>query len=222
MARGERTLGESNLETESLCLDFANTVDWHASDHPEEQLNTYADLVSWANRVGVLTDREARNLSREAGRRPADAAAVLEQAVALREAIYRVFSAVAGGRTPEAGDLAALNAAIPRALARLQVIRATDGFAWGWTGDKSELDRMLWSVVRSVTDLLTSEKLARVGQCADDRGCGFLFLDMSRNRSRRWCDMRDCGNRAKAKRHYQRRPNIRMTKPTRSIGLNPE
>lgn len=205
MAKGKRILDEPNLETESLCLDFANTVDWHASDHPEEQLNTYTDLVSWANHVGVLTDREARYLSREAAHRPADAAAVLEKAVTLREAIYRVFSAVAGGRSPEAGDITALNAVMPRALARLQVVQTTGGFAWGWTGDKSELDRMLWPLARSVADLLTSDKLDRVGQCANDRGCGWLFLDMSRNRSRRWCDMKDCGNRAKAKRHYHRK-----------------
>lgn len=205
MARVERSFGESNLETESLCLDFANTADWHASDHPQEKLNTYADLVSWANRVGVLTDRQAQYLSREAARRPFDAAAVLEQAVALREAIYRVFSALAAGRSPKADELSVLNVAIPRALARLQIIRTTDGFSWGWTGERSELDRMLWPVAQSAADLLTSEKLNRVGQCADDRGCGWLFLDMSRNRSRRWCDMKDCGNRAKAKRHYHRK-----------------
>jgi predicted RNA-binding Zn ribbon-like protein len=205
MVKGKRMVGESNLETETLCLDFANTAEWHASEHVEEKLNNYNDLICWASRVGVLTDREARYLSREAARRPADATAVLEQAVALREAIYRVFSAVAKVRSPKTDDLRLLNGAMPRALARLQIIRATDGFAWGWTGEESELDRMLWPVMLSVANLLTSDKLDRVGQCADDRGCGWLFLDMSRNRSRRWCDMKDCGNRAKVKRHYRRR-----------------
>jgi predicted RNA-binding Zn ribbon-like protein len=63
---------------------------------------------------------------------------------------------------------------------------------------------MLWRIVRSTTGLLTSEDLQRVGVCADDRGCGWLFYDTSRNRTRQWCSMRGCGNRAKAKRHYDK------------------
>jgi len=130
---------------------------------------------------------------------------VLERAISLREAIYRVVSAVANGRRAREADLAILNVALPDALARVHVVREADSFAWRWAADETALDRMLWPVARSAADLLTSEKLARVGQCADDRGCGWLFLDMSRNRSRRWCDMKDCGNRAKAKRHYVRK-----------------
>jgi predicted RNA-binding Zn ribbon-like protein len=201
-ARVEETF---NPKTAKLCLDFANTMDWHASDHPHETLNSYTDLISWAERAGFLTDRETRQLSQEAARRPADAAAVLERAVALREAIYRFFSAVAEGRSPEGGDLTVLNVALSEALSRLQIIRVGDGFAWEWTGEEAALDRVVWPLARSAGDLLTSEKLSRVGVCADDRGCGWLFLDMSRNRSRRWCDMKDCGNRAKARRHYFRK-----------------
>ena len=79
-----------------------------------------------------------------------------------------------------------------------------DSFTWEWTGDEAALDRMLWPVVGSAADLLTSEDLDRVGECQGD-GCGWLFIDMSRNHSRRWCDMGDCGNRAKARRHYRRK-----------------
>ena len=143
------------------------------------------------------------HLLQEAARRPAQAAAVLEQAIALREAIYRIFSAVAHKLPPEAADLDNLNAALSEALSRSQIIPAADGFAWDWSGDGA-LDQMLWPIARSAADLLTSEEIHRIGECADDRGCGWLFLDMSRNHSRRWCDMKDCGNRAKASRHYQR------------------
>ena len=205
MVENDKPVHTSTLETERLCLDFANTADWHASDHPTEQLNSYSDLVSWAQRAGILTDHEAQQLSEESLRRPGEAAAVLERAIALREAIYRVLSAVAGDRPPEEGDLATLNETLSQALPQLQITRAAGRFVWGWSGDETALDRLIWPVTQSVADVLTSEKLARVGQCADDRGCGFLFLDMSRNRSRRWCDMKDCGNRAKAKRHYNRR-----------------
>ncbi len=205
MAENEKSADTSNLETERLCLDFANTAEWHARDDPTEKLNSYSDLVSWAQHAGILMDREARQLSQESVRRSAEAAEVLKRAIALREAIYRVLSAVAGDRPPDDGDLAILNQTLSQALARLQITGVAGRFVWVWSGDETALDRMIWPVARSMADLLTSGKLARVGECADDRGCGFLFLDMSRNISRRWCDMKDCGNRAKAKRHYDRK-----------------
>jgi predicted RNA-binding Zn ribbon-like protein len=74
-------------------------------------------------------------------------------------------------------------------------------FTLGWAETRDELDGCLLPVVRSAAALLTSPELSRVGECADDRGCGYLFYDETRNRSRRWCDMGSCGNRAKAKRH---------------------
>ena len=204
MGLRQRVPESSSSRNERLCLDFANTADWHASDHPQETLNSYADLVSWAKETGILTDLQARQLTCEAAARPQAARAVLERAVILREAIYRVFSDLAGCRLPDASDLTILNGELSEALARLQIVQVADAFVWEWTGGEAALDRILWPVVRSAADLLISEKLSRVGQCADDRGCGWLFLDMSRNRSRRWCDMKDCGNRAKAKRHYNR------------------
>lgn len=205
MAEIERYTSALHLQEGWLCLDFANTAEWHASDHPEEHLNRYSDLIDWAQQVGILTDREAQRLSQEAARRPADAAAVFERAIALREAIYRIFSTVAGGGSAETTDLATLNAALSGALVWSQIVPTAHGFAWGWSDDENALERMLWPVARSAAELLTSQELNRVGVCADDRGCGWLFLDTSRNRSRRWCDMKDCGNRAKARRHYKRK-----------------
>ncbi len=192
-------------ESQRLCLDFSNTLEWHASNHPIEKLHSYGDLVSWAQGMELLTEDDGHELRREAKRRPDKATKVLRRAIALREAIYRVFSAVAGDRLPKDSDLTILNEELARAWIRLQLTYKADNFVWGWTGGGTDLDRVLWPVARSAADLLTSEERARVGQCADDRGCGWLFLDMSRNRSRRWCDMRDCGNRAKAKRHYYRK-----------------
>jgi predicted RNA-binding Zn ribbon-like protein len=184
-----------------LCLAFTDTVDWRKSDHPEELLNSYADLVSWGQDVGALTGDEADHLLQQAERRRTEAKAVLERAIALREAMYRVFVAVAVERSPESQDLKMLNGALSETLARLRIIPTAEGLAWNWADPDAALDRMLWPVVRSAADLLTSERLDRVGQCP---GCGWLFLDSSRNRSRRWCTMEVCGNRAKARRHYER------------------
>jgi predicted RNA-binding Zn ribbon-like protein len=203
-----------------LSLDFANTADWHASDHPVEFLTSYSDLVAWGQHVGILTDHQAQRLLKKAARRPVDATAVLKRAIALREAIYRIFSAISHGRPPQAADLATFNAELSGALAQSRIVStlrqpfdgaqdkaqdtAVGGFAWDWADAEDALDQMLWPVVHDAAGLLTSEDLDRVGQCADDR-CGWLFLDTSRNRSRRWCSMENCGNRAKARRYYERK-----------------
>lgn len=203
MEKIETSAGTLKLLGGRLSLDFANTADWHASDHPIEFLTSYAELVAWSQHVGILTGPEAQHLLKAAVRRPAEARAVLTRAVALREAIFRLFSTISHGRSPQAEDLATFNAELSTVLAQSQIIQAAEGFAWEWLGDEDALDRVLWPVVRDAAEILTSEALHRVGQCMDDR-CGWLFLDLSRNRSRRWCSMKDCGNRAKARRHYQR------------------
>lgn len=204
MVEGERKADSLKLEAGKLCLDFANTAQWHASDNPQEYLTSYSELVSWSQHAGIVTEEKSGYLLREATQRPGDATSVLEQAIALREAIYRIFSAIAHSHPPDTADITALNAALSDAMARSMLIPKANEFVWGWPDDDA-LDQMLWRVTRSAAVLLTSQELNRVGECADDRGCGWLFLDMSRNRSRRWCDMNDCGNRAKARRNYYRK-----------------
>jgi predicted RNA-binding Zn ribbon-like protein len=125
---------DSGQEPSRLCLEFVNTLLWHASEHPEETLHSYADLVAWAQGVRLVSNHEAQKLLGDAADRPAEAR--------------------------------------PIAL--------------------------------SAAELLISEERERIGQCADDRDCGWLFLDNSKNRSRRWCYINDCGNRAKQRRHYER------------------
>ncbi len=191
-----------------LSLDFANTADWHASDHPIEFLTSYSDLVAWSQHVDLLTDHQVQHLLKEAARRPEDATTVLKRAIALREAIYRIFSAISHRRPPPAADLATFNAELSRALAQSRIVSTAEGFAWDWAGTEDMLDWMLWPVVHDAAVLLTSKEIDRVGQCDDNR-CGWLFLDTSRNRSRRWCSMEDCGNRAKARRHYERKRAVR-------------
>lgn len=186
-----------------LCLDFANTVSWRSSARPAERLRSYIDLVSWSRQAGLVTAGEARRLGRGAARRSAEAARVLKRAVEGREAIYRIFSRIADGLPPAPADIARLNAQVSGALRRLGVVLKGGGFSWEWKGDPDSLDRMLWPVARSAADLLTSGGLGRLRKCGADN-CGWIFLDTTRNRSRRWCDMRVCGNRAKARRHYRR------------------
>jgi predicted RNA-binding Zn ribbon-like protein len=199
-----KAMSQMKLETGWLCLDFANTMDWHASEHPVEGLTSYAALIDWTRKINLLSETTADQLSRLARQHPAEADSTLQRAIALREAIYRVFAAVSHGQTPAAVDLDTFNAELADQLARSKLTWTVDGFDWAWHGSEEALDQMLWWIIHSASELLTSEQLNRVGVCADDRGCGWLFFDTSRNRSRQWCDMRGCGNRAKARRHYEK------------------
>jgi len=185
-----------------LCLDFINTVDCRNSDHSREVLSTYPNLVSWSRHANILSENEARALLREATLHIADTRIVLERAITIREALYRIFSAIANHRSPAATDIDALNAELSVAMAQTRLKPAAATNSWTYTYEGKELDQMLWPVIHSAAELLTSSKLDRICECPGEN-CGWLFMDMSRSRSRRWCDMKDCGNRAKARRHYQ-------------------
>lgn len=186
------------------CLKFANTVDWHASAHPNERLHSYADLLAWAEQKGIAAPLPLGELAQLAEQQPKRAAEVFARAIALREAIYAVCVAQLHGHSAAEADLALINAELGRALTHGQLAEAAQGFAFTWARGAS-LDAILWPLAGAAADLLASpELLARLGQCADERGCGWLFIDTSKNHSRRWCDINDCGNRAKQRRHQAR------------------
>jgi predicted RNA-binding Zn ribbon-like protein len=205
MTENERLGTHYHLNEGWLCLDFANTANWHASSVPVEELTSYPVLLEWARGEGIVSPEEAEGLLAEASRNPQAAEAALERAIALREAIYRIFSALAHDRPAPPEDLAFLNGVLAEKLDGLWVVGGASGFGWGWRADPRSLDWFLGPIARSAAELLTSPALARVGQCADDRGCGWLFLDLTKNHSRRWCSMESCGNRAKVMQHYQRK-----------------
>jgi predicted RNA-binding Zn ribbon-like protein len=184
-----------------LCLDFTNTVEPRWEDQPHEFLRSYADLLAWGQHAEILTREEAQHLQRDAQACPTEAAGVLEDAIFLRETLYEIFAPIASEQPADAQALAQLNAMLSPALARLQILPQQGAFVWEWRDSDSSLDRMLWPVLCSAAELLTSGQLDRLRQCP---GCGWLFVDGSRSRTRRWCDMRVCGNRAKARRHYAR------------------
>lgn len=191
------------LGSGALCLDFANT--WGDRGRPErDRLRGYGALLAFARQARILAAAEGARLERRAARRPLDAEAAFGRARELREAIFRAFAALAVGELPEAADVASVNRELPAALARLRIAPAADGFAWRWADPGADLEAPLAPVVRSAAELLVSEDAGRIRQCASER-CTWLFVDSSRNHARRWCDMKTCGNRAKARRHYRRR-----------------
>jgi predicted RNA-binding Zn ribbon-like protein len=167
-------------------------------------LHTYIELARWAEQAGLASAAVAEALRQKAVLVPVEAAAVLARALELREAIFRIFLALAHDRSPAEHDLEILNGELQQGLHRLRVGRHGKEFEWRWTGDNSQLDHFLAPIARSAAELLISGHWrGHVCQCEGDN-CGWLFVDSSKNHSRRWCDMRDCGNRAKVRRHRQR------------------
>ena len=178
---------------DTLALEFANTADWHLSPEPAQRLGSWRDLLCWAAEQKLIEIDQIDGLARVA----VEIGPVLD----LREAIFRVGVAVARGDKPEDSDL---NAIIMRASAALPAASWSRGIVSWRYHDESVLPQLLGLIARDAVALFASDRVRKVRLCAGGN-CGWLFLDESRGRPRRWCSMSDCGNRAKARRAYSRR-----------------
>jgi predicted RNA-binding Zn ribbon-like protein len=188
----------------ALCLDFANTVYRRPTPAPRDHLVDYAGLLAWASEARAITRREERRLRDIASRHPRAARKVFVHAVTLREAIFALFSALARHRSPSPDAFPTVETAFgaQRRLWRLK--SATAGPTWTWNRANLRLELPLWAIARSAIALVLSPGVRDLRECGA-RDCAWLFLDASRTRRRRWCDMRICGNREKFRRFYARR-----------------
>jgi predicted RNA-binding Zn ribbon-like protein len=203
-----RAFKQFRLIAGNLCLDFCNTMGGKRGAIAREHLHSYSDFAGWCEQTDVITHAQARSLIEHAAKYPAEAGRVFGRALELREAIYRIFLGLSQSKKPSKADLGTLNSELALALGRLRIGATADGFQWEWTKLEDLLEGPLGPLARSAAELLTSEgQCCHVGQCQGDT-CGWLFNDSSKNHSRRWCDMRDCGNRAKVRRH--RRKNVQQ------------
>lgn len=195
-----------------LCLDFINTVDGRKGDSSRsrsvdsalsDKLVEYSDLVAWSRHAGIVTATEADRLTQASKRHARAAKDVFDRAIALREALYRICKSTMMGRRAETADLEILNDELLRARSRERLTHEAKGFRWELVDREAALDQMLWSIAQSAAELLTTGDLSRLRECGAEE-CGWLFEDTSRNRSRQWCDMQNCGNRAKVRRYRKR------------------
>ena len=186
-----------------LCLDFTNTVNDRTGGHPVELLNSYEALLQWASEAGILQAKMADKLRALAKKRPEQAQSTVGAAVRLRDALYDIFAATAERREVPEASVEILNENLRHASEHARLVHEPRRFSWQWIDPEKNLCSVLWPVARSAGDLLTSDNISLVGQCAAF-DCGWLFLDATKNHRRRWCDMRTCGNRDKARRYYRR------------------
>ncbi len=197
-----QVIQEIRLKGGNLALDLVNTRDTAPDGKPGfDRLIDYKHLLAWAVRAGALSTEAAEAAARRAALRPAEATAALSRARALRSDIFGVFEAIAQHHQPPSPSLDTLRGAQAEAVASGSLVRRGDAFVWDWSNNE-ELQSVLWPVVHSAMELLTSSDLRRVKRCGR---CSWLFLDTTKNRSRRWCSMEGCGTNEKSERFIARR-----------------
>jgi predicted RNA-binding Zn ribbon-like protein len=190
----------------SPALDFVNTLAGGVRGQVvlprDERLFDYSDLLDLGRRSGTLSESDAKRLAREARGRPVDAAAAVEEAYGLRKRIDAVYRPLSEGRRPVKEALAELRRAGAQALEHADLEPTGTGFRWVWHPRNGDLEAPLWPLAHDAVDLLTREELGLLRGCGR---CRWLFLDLSRNHSRRWCTMEGCGTDEKKGRYVARR-----------------
>lgn len=192
-----------DLGAGALCLDLINTLEGRATSAPREYLTGYDALLQFAVQVEALDSERSAALRAGALRDAAAAEALATRARTFREGLYRTLDAVMLERAVDEDDLRVVNDEVRVALAHAQLEPGSKHFHWSVGADEPDLAEPLWAIARSAFELLLSPDVDRVRECANHE-CGWLFLDLSRNRSRKWCDMTTCGNRAKVRRFRER------------------
>lgn len=179
-------------------LDFVNTLDWRfRPGDPEELLTSYEALLRFAAKSELITAKQARRLLRATS--GSEAKRVLTESKELREALAEVFYAGLDGSVPDPGPVKVLERFFKAARSHQKLRWKKLGLAWKWPEMDSDPDTPLWLLSSGAAGLMLSGDARRVRACNNPE-CRWLFLDTSKNHTRRWCDMRICGNRMKARR----------------------
>ena len=176
-------------------LELVNTLDWRFRQNgAEELLKTYPDLLQFMEQSKLLTTKQIAPLRALPGK------ATLVRCRELREALAEIFYARLDGRSPSAAARSALERSFKAALLKQKLNwKQSPRLEWQWPEEPADPALPLWALSLSAADLLTTEAVGRVRAC-ENLECRWLFLDSSKNHTRRWCDMKVCGNRMKARR----------------------
>jgi predicted RNA-binding Zn ribbon-like protein len=186
-----------------LCLDFCNTGQG-ARDHGQtEWLTDFGELISWLQAADALSAKQASALRAAAERAPEAAQRAWVRALRFREALARALIAKAQGRVPFTDDMQLIEQEYARTARYARLASAEEGFRWALEIDADELDLALRPLVESAVSLMTSPRMSRLRRCGNAT-CYWLFIDETKNASRRWCEMASCGNLMKVRRHRAR------------------
>ncbi|QQR74662.1 MAG: ABATE domain-containing protein [Holophagales bacterium] len=186
-----------------LGLDFVNTLEHHEGPVREDALTSWSELVEWTVKAGLAKPPVAAKLRALEAQNPRAADGVFRRALQLRECLYRIVTALLAEGTPASDDLRVFNGFLAEAQTAVVLRPASGGLVFELAVSAERPESVLGPVVMAAARLLTApETLARIRRC-DAETCRWFFVDRSKNRSRRWCDMQVCGNRAKAREYYR-------------------
>jgi predicted RNA-binding Zn ribbon-like protein len=201
---------------EALCLDFLNTLHDAGAADPEEELSSDADLAGWAAQAGILSVSEASRLEGEGkyvqlkllGKKRAS---LREDARALREVLRQMFQRAAREGKVASGDVESLNLLLRRFPAAGRIERVNGDWTMRWELQAGGAEKIFYAIVKSAAELVATGRWRAVRECASE-ACSWMFLDTSKNHSRRWCEMARCGNRDKVQRFRARSRRARRRK----------
>jgi predicted RNA-binding Zn ribbon-like protein len=200
---GSSRAGSLPLLAGGLALDFANTASGRGGNRHLEHLRCGRDVVAWAQHAGLFEEEVAARLTRRIDAGDSGFASFLDDALSLREAVHRIAAAIAARQAPDQKDLSFLSSSCARTLAKATLEMGEEGARWRWPNAEPIAETVLGPIALSAIGLLRESDPKRIKQCPGEH-CGWVFFDMTKNGSRRWCEMKVCGNRAKAKAHYRR------------------
>lgn len=188
----------SRLSAGDVSLDFVNTR------YPNGFLQNAADLIRWSRDIGLITEEDETAFLAETEADPQESMTLFTQIMMLREASYRVLLALIHQTSPATSDVQVLQSMFLQARGHERLVSADHHLSWQWEPMESRLTRLHWLLSRSVEEVLTSPLMERVKECPpSEGGCGWFFVDRSKNSSRQWCSD-GCGSRVRMRRLYTR------------------
>jgi predicted RNA-binding Zn ribbon-like protein len=187
-----------------LAFDFTNTASGRGSPKHREHLHCADDVIAWAKHARVLRAAGAKCVDASIAISPHIGTKLHRRALELREVIFAIGQSIAGGRRPSQHCVGQLVRIYGASIECGQLVRRGAGFDWSWNPAHAPIEAILGPIALSALRVLTESDCSRIKQCRGD-SCGWLFVDTTKNKSRRWCEMKICGNRAKQKRHQHRR-----------------
>lgn len=185
-----------------LCFDFVNTISWRDTNSPHEWLDSLENLLIWTQLVGVFDEDQAKKLETEVLKMPGGVGDYLNKLVEIRELLNGIFMSVIDGKSPSKKDLKKFNQYVSNAYTRNIIVEKELTFQLEVSEKLDLASRLINKIVLSAVEVLTKVKLSRIKKCFS---CHWLYEDVSRNNSRRWCIMEDCGNRHKVNQFNKRR-----------------
>lgn len=207
MEMEKRSLETLTIAGGWLCLDFVNTVSDRSIDSPFEYLSSYPHVLEWTNRVKLQSKAQNSHLDVLSRKRPIESAKSWIRTLEVREMLFQYFHMIAKGRSPELKDQNSFNKWLSKSLNKSVVEFDKNKSVLSWNIHPDDFDRHIYLVIKSAYDLLTSDKQNRIKECGP---CGWLFLDKSKNNSRKWCKMETCGSHVKSRAYYQRQKMMKL------------